>query len=331
MKPSQLKTLLVNMIATKNPALIVGPPGVGKSDIVTQACELAGADLLIEHPVVSDPTDFKGLPYAENGKATFLPFDNLSKLIEAKTLTVYFLDDVGQASAAVQAACMQLLLARKINGFKVSEHVCFLAATNRHTDKAGVSGVLEPVKSRFTSIINLETDMEDWVSWALKAGLPTELIAFVRFRPKLLSDFQPTKEMKNSPCPRTVHNIGKLMQMGVPAELEYEVYQGATGEGFAAEFTAFLQIYRKLPNPDTVLMNPSNAEVPDDPATLYAISGAIARKASEQNIDRVVTYSERLPSEFNVLLMRDALEVSPEISTTRPWIEWCSRNSSVMV
>lgn len=330
MKPSQFKDLLTRTIPAKLPTLIVGPPGIGKTEIIAQACELVEAELLTEHPVVSDPTDFKGLPYAKNGKATFLPFGNLEKLINANHLTVCFLDDLGQAPPAVQAAAMQLILARKINGHHVSDHICFLAATNRHTDRAGVSGVLEPVKSRFTSIIELETNNDDWISWALKAGVPTELIAFIRFRPELLFDFKPTKEMKNSPSPRTVYNAGKLMQMGVPAELEYEVYQGAAGEGFAAEFTAFLQIYRTLPNPDVVLMNPSKASIPDDPATLYAISGAIARKTSENNIDRVITYANRLPVEFNVLLMRDALEISPEISSTRPYIEWCSHNSSML-
>ncbi len=43
---------------------------------------------------------------------------------------VCLLDDLGQAPPAVQAAAMQLLLARRVNGHAVSDHVTFLAATN---------------------------------------------------------------------------------------------------------------------------------------------------------------------------------------------------------
>jgi len=88
--------------------------------------------------------------------------------------------------------------------------------------------------------------MSDWVSWALANNLPTELIFFIRYRPDLLFDFKPTNEITNSPCPRTVHNVGKLMKMGVPKELEYELFTGAAGEGFAAEFVGFLTVAGSL-------------------------------------------------------------------------------------
>jgi DNA replication protein DnaC len=83
--------------------LFIGPTGVGKTDIVTQACQEANARLIISHPVVSDPTDYKGLPFADpDGKtARFLPFGDLAELSNAKEETVFFLDDLGQAPASV--------------------------------------------------------------------------------------------------------------------------------------------------------------------------------------------------------------------------------------
>ena len=95
MKPSQLATCLQKTIPAGVPMLIKGAPGVGKSDIVGQACDATGAELLVSHPVVSDPTDYKGLPFAVDGKARFLPFGDLEALMTAETRTVYFLDDLG--------------------------------------------------------------------------------------------------------------------------------------------------------------------------------------------------------------------------------------------
>jgi len=333
MKASLLAKTLEKTIPAHEPVLIKGAPGVGKTDITHQICGLVNADLVVEHPVVSDPTDYKGLPFAMPGtdSATFLPFGDLKRLIEADRLTVCFIDDLGQAPAAVQAACMQLILARSINGHRVSPHVSFVAATNRHTDRAGVTGLLEPVKSRFVTIIELEVDTDDWVNWALNAKLPVELISFIRFRPGLLWDFKPTNELKNSPCPRTVHNVSKLMNLGLPREVEYEAFSGAAGEGFAAEFVGFLRIFRSLPNPDIVMMAPDKAAVPDDPATLYAICGALAQKASDNTMDRLVQYANRLPAEFSVLLVRDCVRVSPGVVNTRAFIEWASQNKDVLI
>jgi hypothetical protein len=271
------------------------------------------------------------IPGNGDPRAEFLPIGDLKALLEADSLTVFFLDDLGQAPPAVQAACMQLILARRINGHKVSPHVMFIGATNRKADKAHVSGILEPVKSRFVSILELEVDLENWVSWALKAGIETDIIAFIRFRPGLLHDFKPTSDITNSPCPRTWANLSRLMALNPPREAEFELAKGAVGEGAAGEYMAFRKIYKSLPNPDAVLLDPEKADVPEDPATLYALCGALSRRASQQTIERLVRYCNRLPAEFSVLLIRDSVRVDESIVNTRPFIEWASENSSVLI
>lgn len=337
MKASVLKPVIQTGIKANEPVLITGAPGIGKSDIVAEAAAEADARLIISHPVVSDPTDFKGLPWAGDGKtATFLPFGDLAELIKADSLTVYFLDDLGQAPPSVQAAAMQLLLARRINGHAVSEHVRFIAATNRKSDRAGVSGVLEPVKSRFASIIELEVDLEDWVKWALSHSILTEIIAFLRFKPALLHDFKPTGEIKNSPCPRTWAKLSAMLQAGPPEAAEFDIAQGAVGEGAAGEFMAFRRIYHRLPNVDRILMDPDKAEIPEakEPAVLYALCGALAAKASEQTFDRIVRYGNRLPDEFSVLLIKDSCRSAENpnaLYNTRAFIEWSSKHSDVLI
>jgi MoxR-like ATPase len=152
MRPTDLLLLLSSMIVNRLNLLITGAPGIGKSDLVNQAARAADADLILSHPVVEDPTSAAGLPWIVDGHARFLPFGMLERAMNATKPTVWFLDDLGQAPAATQASYMQLLLAREVNGHKLSDYVTFVAATNRRTDRAGVSGILEPVKSRFCSI-----------------------------------------------------------------------------------------------------------------------------------------------------------------------------------
>lgn len=331
MKPSSLKEVAGKLLKKKHPVLLVGPPGVGKSDIMEQVSDEMDADLVISHPVVSDPVDFKGFPFVIDGEADFIPFGDLKILIEASRLTIFFMDDLGQAPASVQAAAMQLLLARRIGRHMVSPHIAFVAASNRRQDKAGVQGILEPVKSRFVSILNFDVDLEDWVTWALKNKVPPELIGFIRFRPNLLLDFKPSKDMVNSPCPRTVAAVGKVLQCGIDKKNLYEVISGSAGEGFAAEFTGFLKLYETLPDLNAILASPSTAEVPTEAATLYAICIALASKASKKTIGPICEYIKKLPTEFGVLLINDATKMNPEISETKAWMAWTEKNYEVLL
>lgn len=345
MNPVELKETLVKGFQVKKQFLIVSPPGCGKTDIVTQAVTEIGANLIVMHPVVSDPTDAKGLPFVVdsiNGRkkekvAEFLPFGEMREMMKAKSLTICFLDDLGQARPAVQAAFMQLILSKRINGHKLSDNVVFCAATNRKEDKAGVQGILEPVKSRFDAILHLEPTIECWCPWAIDNDMPYDLIAFLRLRPHLLHDFKPSMDMVNSPNPRTVANVGGLQRdMGADSPLFFELTKGAAGETFAAEYVGFLQIKKKLPNPDLVLMDPENAALPVndtgaiDAATCYALCGALTYKATETNFDRLVKYANRLPAEFSVLLITDCFRKDPELKNTKAAIEWIVKNQDAI-
>lgn len=332
MRAKELQSLLTWAIPQRLPILIKGIPGIGKTDIVEHCSTQAGNDLIVSHPVVSDPTDYKGLP-ADHGDGTahFLPFGDLASLVKANKPTVFFLDDLGQAPASVQAACMQLILARRVNGHKVSDMVTFVAATNRKADKAGVSGLLEPVKSRFASIVELEVNSDDWCRWAITHSMPVELIGFIRFRPALLSAFEPTKEIVNSPSPRTVAYVGKMQAAALPQALEFEAFQGAAGEAFATEYTAFLKLYRAMPDIDQIVLNPLGAKIPTEPGILYALAGALAARMNDNSIGPIIQYLKRLGPEIQVVSLKDGVIRNPEITKTKAFVIWSTENANALL
>lgn len=327
MKPQSLLSLLSGAFRNGRKVLIKGAPGIGKSDIVAQAATAAGSDLVLMHPAVSDPTDYKGMPAIVGAAAEFLPFGDLNRLIKAERPTVAFLDDIGQAPVAVQAALMQLILARRVNGHVLSPHVTFCGATNDTRHLAGCSGLIEPVKSRWDTIVELEPSIDDWTTWALDSGLVPELVAFIRFRPALLSAFKPTKELTNSPCPRTWASVGKWLADGVK---DLEVLSGCVGEGAAAELIAFLQLAAELPSLDAILLDPDGTMVPTKPAQLYAVTAGLARKANKGNADRVFRYLARLPKEFEVYGVRDAVRSDKTVTQCRAFVEWSVKNADAI-
>ena len=329
MNAIQLISLLSETIKAKLPVLVQGAPGIGKSDILTQATLDAGADLILSHPAVSDPTDVKGLPWIHKTKdgdsATFLPFGDLRKAMTAKKATVWFFDDLGQASPAVQASCMQLFLAREVNGHRISDDIVFVAATNRRTDRAGVSGILEPVKSRFATIVELEADLDSWCNWAIDHNINPLLIAFLRFKPELLSKFEAKNDLINSPVPRTWSHVNKILDLNLSPTIQNIAVAGAVGEGAATEFAAFQKLYAQLPNIDQILMDPTKVPVPKNAAVLYSLASALATKVTSTNFVHICTYINRMvadgSAEFGVLCVRDCLRRDPTLQTTTAFVK----------
>lgn len=323
-KPSQLRALLAKTIPAKLPVLITGAPGIGKTECEAQSCADANADNIIMHPVVKDPTDFKGMPWVTDGGAAFIPFGDLQTLINASKLTACFLDDLGQATPAVQAAAMQLILGRHIDGHRISENVVFIAATNRRGDRAGVSGILEPVKSRFSTIVELVPDLNDWCVWAVSADVAPEVIAFLRFRPELFSEFRPTADLTNSPSPRTWHHVSRILALDLPRELQVPTIQGAVGEGAGVEFVSFLRVWSDMVSPDLILSTPDTAAIPAEPSALYAVATAIAMRVQKESMSRYCRYLERLchadRDEFAAVSIKTALAREPKLSNTPGYV-----------
>lgn len=312
LRPSQVVELLTAMIGDELPALLVGPPGVGKTAIMRQVASRLDAVLLVDHASLSDPTDAKGLPFrnAEGTEAVFLPFDNLARARREGAdghRVLWFIDELGQASPAVQGSYMSLM---DRAAFGDLPNVTFCAASNRKQDRAGVQGVLEPVKSRFAAIIELAPSVDDWVNWGIDEGIEPTVIAFIRFRPDLLLDFKPSADLVNSPSPRTWARLSQLAALNLSPELRFPAYAGCVGEGAAAEYRSFEQLVSELPDLDGILINPDDAPIPKNPGALYAVAAGLAAKTLPGNVDRSFRYAQRLwdagRGDFAAMLVRDA-------------------------
>lgn len=338
MRPKQLVEYLKAVIPARLITLITGPPGVGKTSIAEQVAFELGYDHIVCHPVYDDPTDAKGIPWvdAKKGTAEYFAAGVLSRILNTKKDTLVTIDDFGQASPAVQAAYMPILLDRAVNGHKIPDCVALAATTNRRTDKAGVSGLLEPVKSRFSGgIVNLEVNEDDICEWFMDRGYPFELTAFLRFRPALIHSFQATNDLTNSPCPRTWAYVGKAIGLKMSPELELAAIKGLVGEGAAGEFVAFLRVARELPSLDGILIDPDGAIVPKTAAARYAVAIGLASKVTPANFARAARYAERLmneaSTEFAVVMVHAAMKRDPSICDTQAFIRMATGELGAMV
>ena len=325
MKPSRIIEALKTCIAAKQPVFMWGPPGVGKSDVMRQVAAMLKLLIVDVRAVLLDPVDLRGLPIVHDSEVQWCPPAFLPKSGKG----VLFLDELNAAPPLVQAACYQLILDRKIGEYELPKGWVVIAAGNRETDRAVTSRMPSPLANRFVHL-DFDVDLDDWIDWGLSHGVRTEVLAFQRFRPELIYNFDPKKNDKAFATPRSITFMSKLMDAS-NGDIDFDLAKGVVGEGYAAEFIGFLKIYKSLPDPDLVIMSPEKADVPTDPATLYAICSAVAQKASEQNMGNVVKYANRLSEEFSVLLVRDAINRDESLARTRAFIEWTSKHSEVLI
>ncbi|BCS88114.1 AAA family ATPase [Pseudodesulfovibrio sediminis] len=326
MKPDQIKLSLKTLIPLKQPVFIWGPPGVGKSQVVAQVAHDLGVELTDVRAVLLDPVDLRGLPSVKEGVAHWAP----PSFLPTEGEGVLFLDELNAAPPLVQAACYQLVLDRKVGEYTLPKGWTVIAAGNRESDRAVTHRMPSALANRFVHL-DFAVDVESWLTWAEEKDLHEEVRAFIRFRPNLLHNFDPKKNEKAFPSPRSWEFAAGIVAMETDQELELSLLKGTVGPGAAAEFAGFSRMFKQLPDPDAVINHPSTANVPEEPATLYALCEALAKMAGEETADSIVTYASRLPSEFGVLLVRDAVKNHRGVVESPAFSHWATANSTVLL
>jgi hypothetical protein len=341
MRPSQVAKALKTLIAAHQPVMIHGSPGIGKSEVVRQVADELGRQMIDLRLSQLDPVDLRGVPAVDIKKheTSWNPPDFLPR----EGTGILLLDEINSAAQATQAAAYQLVLDRRLGDYVVPDGWDIIAAGNRASDRAIVNQMSTALKNRFAHI-NYDVNNDDWCEWAIKSNIAVEILGFIRFRPMLLNEFEANGNSKDEKArlqrlkdaqafatPRSWYFLHRALAQKPDPEIEYELYSGIVGEAAAAEFMGYLKYYRDLPNLDHILMDPTKAKVPTEMATLYALSTGLATKATQDNMERVVKYTLRMPAEFQVLLMKDALMRDSSLTNCSAFNQWAVKNVDIMM
>ncbi len=326
MDSNQIKKSLKVLVPLKQPVFIWGAPGVGKSQVVSQVAEELELELTDIRAVLLDPVDLRGLPSIKGDVAHWNP----PSFLPSEGEGILFLDELNAAPPLVQAACYQLVLDRKVGEYTLPDGWTVIAAGNRESDRAVTHRMPSALANRFVHL-DFSVDVNTWLEWAEAAGVPEEVLAFIRFRPNLLHNFDPKKNEKAFPSPRSWEFAARMLASTPDPDVELSLLKGTVGPGAAAEFAGFSRVFRQLPDLDVVINNPGTAVIPEEPATLYALCEVLAKRAGDKTADSIITYASRLPSEFGVLLVRDAVKTHKSVVDSPAFSRWATANSDVLL
>jgi hypothetical protein len=341
LNPNQSRQAIEASMMARVPLMLWGAPGIGKSNVVEQIASDLGATLIDIRLSQYDSVDLRGIPSVDkelhmttwNAPAT-LPFvgnpafDNPAN---KDKLIMLFLDELLQALPAVQSVAFQLVLDGKAGEHTLLPNVRVLAASNRETDKAGTNRMLTPLANRFTHIEMVPT-LDPWCDWAWAHNIDPRLVAFVRFRPDLLTTFDSTKNEKVFASPRTWAYVDRFLKQKLSFDILSAMVHGSVGSGPATEFMAFLDVWEDMPNIDGILMNPDSAPVPpaSKPGTMFAVCAALSQRADKGNLGNVCVYLDRLPAEYAVRCIKDATKRKLELHSTKAFNQFVTKYSDLM-
>jgi len=315
---SEIKSELIDNYKLRIPSMVWGPPGAGKSDLMRQVCTALGITCKDERVPTLDPVDLRGVPSVENGYTLFNIPSLLPKVDRDGEYGIFFLDELPTAQPAMQAACYQLTLDRKIGDYVLPPGWVVMAAGNEVGHKAGAHRMLTALANRFGHY-DLEVNVDEWLAWGLESGVDEDLLAFIKYRPDLLQDTDMTTHAFATP--RSWGNANKHKPFMTPQN-EFNKIKAFVGESCATEYNLFMKIVRGLPTIDEILANPTSARCPDRLDIVLATCSLLLKHVNLKNFPTMMQYVERIPEEFQANFTTEAIKRDEDIADTKEYTDW---------
>jgi hypothetical protein len=292
------------------PVMIWGPPGVGKSQIVAQVAENHGAALVDIRLSQMEPSDLRGIPFKNGAKVEWAIPAMLPDVAVHGEAGLLFIDEITSAPPSVSAAAYQLILDRRLGEYRVPEHWAIVAAGNRQGDRGVTYSMPAPLANRF-SHYEVSVNLDDWAVWAYHNHIDERIIAFLRFRPDLLFDFNPEHNPVAFPSPRSWEFSHRaLHKFAAHPHLLQGGLEACVGKAAGVELFAFIQSVENLPDIDAIARGESR-ECPDEIDLQYAVATALVTRAVRADgdagtlghiLDYATAFKQR---EMGVMLVSD--------------------------
>lgn len=345
MRPAKLLVVLDREFnATESghhtPAMLWGPPGVGKSQMVAQVAARNHVPVIDIRLSQMEPSDLRGIPFRVNDVVEWAVPAMLPNAEKHGPKGILFLDEITSAPPSVSAAAYQLILDRRLGNYEVPDGWAIFAAGNRQGDRGVTYTMPAPLANRF-SHYEVEVNLDDWVAWAWERGINDRVIAFLRFRPDLLFEFDPTHNPVAFPSPRSwefAHNA--LHKFEDHPELFLGALQACVGPAAGVELNAFIQSLDQMPDLDAIIAGEKVA-APKEIDLQYAVASALVGRAIQvkgrdnapQVLGNILKFAKNFRQrEMGVMMVSDMHRaIGEEIFAVPEFTDWADGIAELMI
>ena len=126
MRITEYEAILDKAYPAHRRVLAVSAPGLGKTTVNDAWCRRNNWDIIVSCLPLDDPSTIRGYPMRpgkEGGDAVHCLFDGAARAFRATKPTLWFLDDIGQASESTLKAVMRIVQFGELDGRKLPDCV----------------------------------------------------------------------------------------------------------------------------------------------------------------------------------------------------------------
>ena len=309
-RPRDVRTLLTRCMKVGRPAMIWGPPGIGKSELIAEIGQETGRPVIDMRLLLLEPTDIKGIPYydpdtktmrwaqpadlpqhvtdrdlakaeqrlvaaqaSNDEEAIFEATQDLERLkgLQYLAKAILFLDEINAAPPSVQAAAYQLILNRRVGEYRLPAGVSMVCAGNRDSDKGVTYRMPSPLANRLVHM-EMGANFEDWQKWAISSRVHADVVGFLSHHKQKLFNFDPKSPDKAFATPRSWVFVSQLITDDLPDSMNTALVAGTVGDGLATEFAAHRKVAARMPKSEDVLLGKEKNLNVKDLSAMYSLT-----------------------------------------------------------
>lgn len=323
--------------------LFQGEPGIGKSSMLKEL----GKRFPNHETAYIDCANLDlgdiAMPFIDRELNATRYYPNAHFKLHTGKPVIIMLDEITKASQSVQNMLLPTLQEMRLGDRQLPEGSMVFATGNLLADGVG-DHIKAHARNRVVAVEFRKPSAKEWIDWAVRNNVTEEVIAFVDQYPEVMESYRNIGQEKNKYIynpkepqlgffsPRSGEKASHIVKarraIGENATLAALI--GAIGEPAARDLHAFINLDDKLPTLESILHDPQNAPVPEDPIAICILVYKAVLHITKDQMSKWVVYMNRLKKENQGVFARTLLESSnAKAAASTDFINWATQNNYI--